>query len=117
GASTGRPIKHGRYSLKHRASLQEKQAEFLADPSPGDLSSELALMRTLLQDYIERIGEEPLKLEEIESIYKMLEGIGKTVERIAKVLSTTALTQAEVKLLQAQLAHLMVKYVDPDRRA
>ena len=37
GGKAGRPITHGRYSVKHRASLQAKMNEFLDDPQPGNI--------------------------------------------------------------------------------
>jgi hypothetical protein len=100
----GRPVIHGRYSLQHRARLAEKQAQFLDDPSPGDLTGELALMRALLQEYIDRYPTEtPLPAQEIERIFGMVEAISRIVERIAKILTSTALTQADLMLLQAVL--------------
>src|SRR5690606_14601494 len=57
GASTGRPIIHGRYSFKHAASLQGKVQEYLADPEPGNLLHELALMRALLQDFLDKMTD------------------------------------------------------------
>lgn len=117
GGNAGRPIETGRYSLRHRASLEEKATAFLSDSAPGDLTGELALMRALLQDYLERFPDTaPLSLENIQHIYEMLESIGRTVERIARILNQTALTQAEVQFLKARLVDLAVKYVDNSRR-
>lgn len=117
GGKAGRPVESGRYSLKHRAALEAKAQVFLSDPSPGDLTGELALMRTLLQDYLDRFPDNiPMSLDDIQGIYGMLDNIGKTVERIAKILNQTALTQAEVQLLQARLTDLALKYVDASRR-
>lgn len=118
GAKAGAPIKTGRYSLKHRASLEAKAKTFLESPSPGDLTGELAMNRALLQDFLDRFPEgAPLPLNAIQSIFEMTESIGRTVERIAKILNQTALTQAEVQFLRAQLVELVVKYIDePERR-
>lgn len=117
GKSEGAPITTGRYSLKHRASLETKAKQFLEATAPGDLTGELALMRTLLQDYLDRFPDTvPLSLSDIESIYRMLDGIGRTVERIAKILNQTALTQAEVQLLQVRLVDLAMKYVSDEQR-
>jgi len=118
GASPGRPIITGRYSLTHRAALHEKMQVFLSDPRPGDLTAELALMRALLQDYLGRYGDDvALPAQEIERIMGMVETISRLVERIARMMNQTALTAAEVQLLQARLAELLVKYVpDPSQR-
>ena len=113
GTSLGRPLIHGRYSLVHRQALADKLQTFLADPRPGDLTAELALMRALLQDYLERFPTgQPLPANEIARVMEWIETIGRLVERIARIMSTTALTQAEVSLLQARLVDLLVKYVD-----
>jgi hypothetical protein len=117
GGSNSGPLKTGRYSLKHRASLEAKAQRFLNDASPGDLTGELALMRALLQDFLERFPEgDPLSFDNIERVFGMLENIGRNVERISRILNATALTQAEVQLLQARLVELALNYVDDNRR-
>jgi hypothetical protein len=92
--------------------------QFLDDPAPGDLTSELALMRALLQDYLERFPDKmPLSLQRIGDIYGMVESIGRLVERISKILNSTALTQVEITFLVARLTDLMERYIDdPEKR-
>ncbi len=118
GGLAGRPPTHGRYSTVKRASLQGKIEKFYNDPSAGDLSSELALMRALLQDYIDRFEDGiPLGVDDIERMYAMVDGIGKTVERIAKILAMTALTQAELQLLQVTLIDALREFIpDPEKQ-
>lgn len=118
GMSPGRPIIHGRYSLKHRRSLAVKAQEFLEDPEPGNLLSELALIRALMQDYLERFPEDsPLPAADIFRLLDMVKSISRLVERISRILNQTALTQAEVQFLQGRLADIIVTYIDdPDRR-
>lgn len=118
GGNAGRPIIHGRYSLKHRQSLAEKQRLFLADPEPGNLTSELALTRALLQDYLDRFPDDiPLSMDDITHILGMIESVSKLVERISRILNSTALTQAEVQFLLARFTDLMVTYIDdPGKR-
>lgn len=117
GKSTGRPIIHGRYSLKHRQSLAKKQEEFLNDPNPGDLTAELALMRSLLQDYLDRYVEGvTLPLEDIERIMGMIENISRLVERVAKIINQTALTQAEVLLLQKAFIAVLDEFLEDDNQ-
>lgn len=118
GGNAGRPVTHGRYSLAHREKLAEKAAQFLGDPEPGNLAGELALMRALLQEYLERYptGVNPTERTLI-NILGMVDQIGRLVERIAKIESMTALTQAEVQLLQARFADIISRYIDdPQRR-
>lgn len=77
----------------------------MADPTPGDLTSELALMRALLQDYLDRFDDhQPLPLDSIKAIYGMVESIAGTVKRIADILNSTALTQADIAYLEAVLS-------------
>lgn len=118
GGKAGRPVKTGRYSLRHRAALAEKQARFLADEAPGDLTSELALMRALLQDYLERFPDgQTLSLSGIKDIYGMVDSITGTVKRISDILNSTSLTMAEVQYLQARIADVTPRYIpDADER-
>ncbi len=118
GGSPGRPLIHGRYSLTHRAALAEKAQRFLDDPQPGDLTAELALMRALLQEYLDRFPDgQPLPVQDIERVLDMVDAVARLVERISRIMNQTALTQAEVQLLQVRIVDLLVKYVaDPAQR-
>lgn len=112
GTNPGAPIKHGRYSIKHRQSLQEKQAKFLEDPEPGNLIDELALGRAFLQDFLERLTDGPINQETRNHAFDMIESLGRLVERISRILNQTALTQSELQFLQARLVDLVIKYID-----
>lgn len=128
GRPGGAPPSSGRYSLAAQYSLQVKVEKYLADPAPGDLRAELALLRALLQTYLDHLdlsalpgrpeSEGALGLADaIGSIYNMVDAIAKLVERIARILATTALTQAELQLIQAAFLHALPEYLpDPDRR-
>jgi len=118
GKSTGRPLITGRYSLKHRQALQEKVSQFLEDERPGDLMAELALMRGLLQDYLERFQEAiPLKYENTQHVFDMVESISRTVERISRMLNQTALTVADLQYVERRIPDLLIKYIDdPNKR-
>ena len=109
---------HGRYSTVKRAALQEKIEAFRADPAAGDLRSELAILRALLQDYLDRFPDGvPLTSADISNIYGMIDGIGRLVERIAKILAMTALTQAELQLLQVTLIDAIKEFIpEPERQ-
>ena len=120
GASPGRPIVHGRYSVAHRTALAEKHRRFLADPRPADLSDELALTRALLEEYLERFNEgNPYTGADIELILKLTNRIGETVERMSRIINQHALTAAEVSFLRVKMAELIGRYLrDPgDRNA
>ena len=118
GKSPGRPPINGRYSLAHRASLAEKAERFLADPAPGDLTAELALMRALLQDFLGHFADGiPMRAEDLQFLAGMIEQVGRLVERIARIRNQAALTQLEVQYLVARIADLTGQYIaDPDAR-
>ncbi len=118
GGNAGAPIITGRYSIKRQALAAKAQA-FYADPTPGDLTAELVLMRALLQEYLDRFEDEKTRLpfDDIQRIFGMVEAIGRLVERIAKILATTALTQNEVQQFkQAFLAELPNYVPESDKR-
>jgi hypothetical protein len=58
GARAGRPIKHGVYSKRLTKSIKRDIFEdFLGDSELYELDAEIALLRTLLTDYINRCAE------------------------------------------------------------
>ena len=116
GKSPGGPIRHGRYSLTHRQALADKVERFLDDPAPGDLTAELALLRALLQEYLERFTEhQALRAEDIQFLAGLIREVGAMVERVARILNQSALTAAEVQYLTARVADLVVQYIaEPD---
>lgn len=117
GIGTGRPIIHGRYSTK-RLSLYSKLEQFYNDPAAGDLRSELALLRALLQEQLDHIDRKKnITSADITIVYNMVDNIGRLVERIAKILTTTALTQVELQLLQAAMIDALSEFIpDPERQ-
>ena len=117
GTSPGRPIIHGRYSVKHRESLHNKMQEFLDDPAPGNLMGELAVQRAFLQDFLGKITDQPFDVKTTNHVFDMTEAISRLVERISRILNQTAVTQMEIAFLQATITNLIVKYIDdPNKR-
>lgn len=113
GGNAGRPIIYGRYSLEHRKSLEEKRDRFLEDPEPGNLGAELAMLRALFQDYLDRLPEgTTIDINARMHAVELIQNIGGMVDRIARILNQTALTQAEVKYLTARIADALNTYVD-----
>ena len=120
GGNAGRPAIHGRYSVKRRTDLQDKITQFYNDPAAGDLRSELALLRAILQDYLDKWvdSDDPaIAAAMTGGVFGMVDQIGKLVERIAKILATTALTQAELQLLQVTLIDAISEFIpEPERQ-
>ena len=117
GTSPGRPIIHGRYSVKHRESLHNKVQEFMNDPAPANLMGELAVQRAFLQDFLGKLTDQPIDVKTTNHVFDMTEAIGRLVERITRMLNQTAVTQMEIAFLQATITNLIVKYIDdPNKR-
>lgn len=120
GASVGRgrPMIHGRYSVKARAAFSEKYNRFMEDPEPGNLLSEVALLRALLQDFLDRLGKkEPSEADSVH-IMNFVGAIGKEIERFARIMNQTALTEVEVMYLIARFTDIAGRYIqDPAQRA
>lgn len=118
GRPGGAPIVTGRYSIK-RTELAQKAQAFASDPTPGDLTGELLLMRALLQEYLDRFDDNKrLPFEDIERIFGMVEAIGRLVERIAKILASTALTQVDIQNFMRAFITESPNYVhDANQRA
>lgn len=113
GTNPGRPIVHGRYSLKHRKSLAAK-AETFAE-FEGDLSAELQLLRALLQDFLDRYEDGvPLPADEIQKIYDFADTIGRMEERRVKIRHDTAFGAQEMQLFIAAMAGVLQKFVPAD---
>lgn len=118
GKSTGRPITTGKYSIKHRESLRQKLGQFFNDPDWGNLQSELALLRALLQDYLDRFTEGTrIDYKIIKGALDLVEAIGKLIERMARIINQTALTAMEVELFLKTFTSLVVKYIPDERHA
>lgn len=114
GKSTGRPIIHGRYSLKHRQSLAEKAAQFEA--FEGSVVAELSLLRVLLQEFLDRFEDGvPLSAGEINIMRDLAESIGRMEERSAKIRKDTAFGAQELQLLIAAVSAVLQKYVSHDK--
>lgn len=120
GGNAGRPPIHGRYSVTKRTELQAKISQFYNDPAAGDLRGELALLRAILQDYLDKWvdTDDPVTAAMMTGrVFEMVESIGRMVERISKILATTALTQAELQLLQVTLIDALNEFVpDPEHK-
>jgi hypothetical protein len=117
GTNPGRPIIHGRYSVKHRASLNEKMQQFLADPAPANLMPELAIQRAFLEEFLDKVTSGPISAKTADHVFAMTESIGRLVERITRMLNQTAITQMDIHYLQTILTDLIMKYIDdPDKR-
>lgn len=110
------PIKHGLYSKYTPESIRFKTAEFL-QADPLDLTSELALLRALLAEFLARYERYPLDAAGISVLSGLIVEVGKLVERIVKIKNDSALTAAEITYLAARAADVISRYIDdPTKR-
>lgn len=121
GNPGGRPLKHGRYSLVQRGAQADKFHRFLNESGkPGDLTDELALLRSLLQEVLDdkSLLSSEMKPElETLTIIKLVDAIGRKVERIARIANQSKLTSAHIRYLQTQLVELIGRHVhEPETR-
>ncbi len=114
GGNAGRPPKHGRYSVKARDGLEEKIRQYREDENPAGQWDELALLRALLQEWLDDLGT--LDEDAVSVILDLQREIRRTLDTINKIQTRSALTAAEVEYLQARIADLFKSYVPEESR-
>jgi len=112
GKSTGRPITTGLYAIKHQQKLTEKIEQYMQAPV-DDLTHELALVRALLQDLLDKLVASPTSTER-GAILTLVDEIRKVVEAINKIRTNTALTGQEIQLFIIAMSSVLKKYVSAD---
>ena len=131
------PIKSGRYSKVTRPRIKQLLETFENDPAPLDLLPELALIRSLILDYIERYDEfttaliawhqdndawtdfegnkhpstKPVQVLDILSVAKYITTIGQLTERIEKSKKEGAVTLETLNRVMEQLGVELVAAV------
>lgn len=128
-------IKHGLYSqARIDKRLHDKIQRYAEDPNPTGLRAELALLRGLLDEFLERNGQDLDAAEtrtdengvviEDDKFERLLRGsdrltyaIGNLASRLSRIESETSLTQAELMMKGAQFAQIVLKYVPKDQHA
>lgn len=111
-------FKHGRYSQVFRGKLAEKFGRHAEEDKPLDLLPELAIQRTMLAGYVEKIStKRSLTAGDARNVSDLAGDVVRTAAQIAKVRNEEALTVAELRFIKQGMMMLMEKYVpDPDRR-
>jgi hypothetical protein len=130
----GRPPSIGRYSRLKRQTLDEQIAEHKAHPEPLNLYDELAFLRALLEDFVNRYdtwydallawhesckrgdatAQKPTQLLDITAASRILAEIGRMVERIHTMETGGTLTVREVSNLLARMALIVETHVQDD---
>lgn len=109
-------FKTGLYSKYLPNQIRDKAQRFL-DADPLELVSEMALLRALLAEYLDRFDDINMTARDVVLLAELTERVGKFSERINKMRNDTALTGAEMAYMAARVADIVVKYIDdPDRQ-
>jgi len=110
--------KTGRYAAAFKGQMAKRFEQASADRNPLDLLPELAVQRSLLEDYAENIsGKRTITAAAAKNLSDLVNDVVKTATTITKVRNDTAFTIAEFKFIQKGMTLLMEKYVpDPDKR-
>lgn len=126
------PIKHGRYSKVHHERLLDLAAHQEANPDPLNILPELALIRALAVDYINRYEEntaaliawhqsfqspdarpKPRRVLDITAVIPLISEATKIVERIERINAVNAISRPDLNRLLNELGRVVATFVDP----
>ena len=113
GRDAGRPPSHGLYSAR-REELREKVHDALDLDTPGNLWGEVAVLRALLSDYLDRLDE--VDGDSIQDVTKLQGELRKTVDTISAIMDRNAPSEEEVERLITSFANILERYVPEDDR-
>jgi hypothetical protein len=126
------PVKHGASSSVYalRPTIGEAVERFLALENPLDLSSELATMRALAEDFINRYQEwrdallawhasyltdkataKPREILDVADGHRIIAEVGKMVERIEKIRAENAISWPRLTTLSGEMYRVVERYV------
>lgn len=129
-----KPTRHGRYSTIRHESVRELAEKMAAEADPLDTRPELALLRALLHDWIDRYHEltdalfawnqaeyrqaeeegrkaRPKQIPEIQDVRPLLAEISKIVARIEKARAQNAISRPELMRLMQEMARVVEHHV------
>lgn len=119
GKRVGRPIKHGRYSIKAKGDLAERIAHFEHDEAFADQRGEIALLRALNEDFLNRSLDlkSALNKEEIQLVADLVDRISRIAKRMTDSENARALTVSQLQYERARIADIIKRYVPSERWA
>ena len=111
-------MEHGRYAESFKGKLRDKFIESYQDGNPLDILPELAVQRTLLQNYIGRFEEGMTPTaKDLHTLSDLTTDVVNTATKIINTRNQTALTVVEIKYLQLGITALLDEFIpDIDRR-
>lgn len=127
----GTPITSGRYSLIKRRAIRERlDALEKQDANPMDLEPDVALLRALIIDWVERydaftealiawhesfkseeVATKPVRVLDIADASRLIDRASKVVERIHRMKTTGAISMETFARVHEQMAMVAGKYV------
>lgn len=119
GGKAGRPIKTGRYSklLKARPDWLEAYERFRDDPALMETANEIALLRALVERWIDRYGDH-LSTETIGQAQSLIDAVSKLVDRRHRQIYTeaTSITRQQFAVFAGELLDLVRQYLGDHAR-
>ena len=110
--------KHGKYADAFKGQMRQRFERMSQDANPLDMLPDLHVQRTLLETYLDEIGNrKKIKLNELINASNLAQDAVKSAATITQARQKQALTLAEIKFIQKGMMMLMEKYVpDPNQR-
>jgi len=110
--------KHGLYADAFHGALRDRYERMQKTKNPLDMLPDLYVQRTLLETYLDQIGNgRSIKLSELMNASALAQDAVRSAATITQARQKQAFTIAEWKFLQRSIMLLMEKYVpDPDQR-
>jgi hypothetical protein len=125
------PVKHGRYSAMHREELRGLIEKFEADPEPLNILPELASMRALFQDYVDRYDknrdallawyetslrgggqpERPRQILDISDASRLLAEVTKIAKRIEDIRAQNAVSRPDLLRILSEMSNVVALHV------
>jgi len=114
GRDAGRPVETGLHSFR-REELQQKYEQALKDEPWGDLRAEIAVLKTLLSDFLSDV--EAVDSDTINDATALISELRRTSDTLQTMLHREAPTEEEIQRLITGFANLIETHVSEEHRA
>lgn len=130
GKRGGSPVTHGRYSKWKKEDIRELVASFEDDANPLDILPEIAAVRALLTDFIDRYtelvdaliawnaagpqGERPQRLPKLDDAISYLETVARIAQKEKRLQSDTAISRKELARILQEMGRVVDRHTDPE---
>lgn len=130
GGVVGKQLKHGRYSTVLNDDLRELVERMESDPTPLDVTPELALARGILHGWVDKYRDlmdallawneeeatrenpRPARLPDLRDLYPLLDGISKAVKRIQDARAADAISRKDFLRVLTEMGNVVNQHVD-----